>query len=258
MVAEASFTFNEPEEYTLPIFERIVDQRDPLMSTEALEKWAGQLGNVSTADFTSTFQNVFQAIYHLVCVDLGVILDNHIYNSSQMFNLSTMPVNLPAVFSSSSANKSCSAASNLTLMAQWRQKVAFYNTSVRVPVMDCLQPVPHLKPLGSAITSVFVSTFSMLSALWTIFSLGPGMLARRTLLITFALLSHVKTLKDQPDNDCPCTQICRKKFLVRVVGLLPRDSASTYMQKTLDRIWASHPALLFTRSLHQWTFASSI
>jgi hypothetical protein len=229
MVAEASFTFNEPEEYTLPIFERVVDQRDPLMSTEALEKLAGQLGNVSMADFTSTFQNVFQAIYHLVRVDLGVILDNQIYNSSQMFNLSTMPVNLPAVFSSSSANKSCSAASNSTLMAQWRQKVAFYNTSVRVPVMDYLQLVPRLKPLGSAITSVFVSTFAMLSALWTIFSLGPGTLTRCTLLITFALLSHVKTLKPQPDNDCPCTQICRKQFLVRVVGLLPRDSASTYM-----------------------------
>ncbi|KAJ7861388.1 hypothetical protein B0H14DRAFT_2575979 [Mycena olivaceomarginata] len=57
------------------------------MSTEALEDLAGQLGNLITPDFTSTFQNVFQVIYHLLRVDLGVILDNQIYNSSQMFNV---------------------------------------------------------------------------------------------------------------------------------------------------------------------------
>ncbi|KAJ7861398.1 hypothetical protein B0H14DRAFT_2742135 [Mycena olivaceomarginata] len=153
---------------------------DPLMSTEALDKLASVLGNVSTPDFTSAIQNIFQAVYHLVRVDLGVILDNQIYNSPQMFNLSIMPVNLPAHFSSSFASTSRAATSNSTLMAQWRQRVAFFQTSDRVPVMDYLRPVPRLKPLGSAITSVFVSTFAMLSALWTIFSLGAGALARRT------------------------------------------------------------------------------
>ncbi|KAJ6535329.1 hypothetical protein DFH09DRAFT_1091666 [Mycena vulgaris] len=38
------------------------------------------------------------------------------------------------------------------------------------PVMLYIRPVPHLKPLGSAITSVFVSTFATLSVLWRIFS----------------------------------------------------------------------------------------
>jgi hypothetical protein len=150
------------------------------MSTEALEILAGLLGNVSTPDFTSAFQNIFQMIYHLVRLDLGVIVDNQIYNSPQMFNLSIMPVNLPARFGSSLANSSRAKTSDSTLMAQWRQRVVFYQTSDRVPVMDYLRPVPRLKPLGSAITSIFVSTFAMLSALWTIFSLGAGTLARRT------------------------------------------------------------------------------
>jgi hypothetical protein len=156
------------------------DNPFPMMSTEALEDLAGQLGNVSTADFTSAFLNLFQAIYHLFRMDLGVIVDNQIYNSPQMFNLSTMPVNLPADFGSSFVDDSRAVTSNSTLMAQWRQRVAFFQTSDRVPVMDYLRPVSRLKPLGSAITSVFVSTFTMLSALWTIFSLAAGSLARHT------------------------------------------------------------------------------
>ncbi|KAJ7808480.1 hypothetical protein B0H14DRAFT_3881464 [Mycena olivaceomarginata] len=180
MATKAYFTFREPEDI-LPVTSVVVgDLTRHLMSTEALEILAGLLGNVSTPDFTSAFQNIFQMIYHLVRLDLGVIVDNQIYNSPQMFNLSIMPVNLPARFGSSLANSSRAKTSDSTLMAQWRQRVVFYQTSDRVPVMDYLRPVPRLKPLGSAITSIFVSTFAMLSALWTIFSLGAGTLARRT------------------------------------------------------------------------------
>jgi hypothetical protein len=125
-------------------------------------------------------KNVFQVIYHLVRLDLGVILDNQIYNTPQMVNLTIMPGNDPNGWGSSSANYLRAATSNSTVMAQWRQRVAFFKNSNRVPVMDYLRPVPRLKSLGSAITSVFVSTFAMLSALWTIFSLGAGALARRT------------------------------------------------------------------------------
>ncbi|KAJ7640359.1 hypothetical protein DFH06DRAFT_1215828, partial [Mycena polygramma] len=42
--------------------------------------------------------------------------------------------------------------------------------------MPYLRPVPRLKPLGSAITSVFVSTFAMLSVAWTTFSVIAGAL----------------------------------------------------------------------------------
>ncbi|KAJ7311632.1 hypothetical protein DFH08DRAFT_1044906 [Mycena albidolilacea] len=175
MVTEAYFTFEGPDGILAPS-----GTVHPLMSTEALEKLAGQPGNVSTPDFTSAFQNIFQVLYHLVRVDLGVILDNQIYDSPQMYNLSIMPTNVPASWGSSSANESRAMTSNSTLMAQWRQRVAFYQNSDHVPTMDYLRPVPRLKPLGSAITSVFVSTFVMLSTLWTIFSLGAGALARCT------------------------------------------------------------------------------
>jgi hypothetical protein len=258
MVTKALSTFKNPKD--IRPNREVEVLKLPLMSTEALERLAGLIENVSTPDFTSVFQNTFQAIYHLIRLDLGVIIDNQIYNSPQMFNLSIMPTN-PEILRSR-ANDSRIATSNSTLMAQWRERVAFFQTSDRIPVMDYLRPVQRLKPLGSAITSVFVSTFAMFSALWTIFSLGAGALARRTgqspVPSIFISLPHVKTLKPQPDNDYPRTRIRRKQFLARAVGLLSRDLVSTYMQKTLDGIWAPHPASLFTRSPHQHTFGSNI
>ncbi|KAJ7311661.1 hypothetical protein DFH08DRAFT_449121 [Mycena albidolilacea] len=184
MVTDASFSENLGSAYV----RQTNFGKFPEMSTEALEKLADCLGNVSTPAFASVFQNVFQAIYHLLRVDLGVILNNQIYNSPQMFSLSIMPVIIPGY--PSLTNQARVTISNPTLMAQWRQRVAFFQTSDRVPIMDYLQPVPRLKPLGSAITSEFVSTFAMLSALWTIFSLGAGALARRTALARQQLFAH--------------------------------------------------------------------
>jgi hypothetical protein len=62
------------------------------------------------------------------------------------------------------------ATSNDTMMAQWRNSILAMTDTDRVPVFEYLRPVPRLKPLGSAITSVFVSTFAMVSTVWTIFS----------------------------------------------------------------------------------------
>ena len=104
-------------------------------------------GNLSD-DLGVACQNVLEAVYHLVRLDLGVVLENQIYNS------------------------------NATLtMAALHKEVEFFKTSDRVPVMQYLRSTPRIKPLGSAITSVFVSTFAMLSALWTIFSIVAGALA---------------------------------------------------------------------------------
>ncbi|KAF7325371.1 hypothetical protein MSAN_02514400 [Mycena sanguinolenta] len=64
--------------------------------------------------------------------------------------------------------------------AQWQYDtlgIRFFGYSDRVPVMEYLRPVPRIKPLGSALTSVFVSTFAMISVLWTIFSVIAGALA---------------------------------------------------------------------------------
>ncbi|KAJ7800633.1 hypothetical protein B0H14DRAFT_3885482, partial [Mycena olivaceomarginata] len=151
-----------------------------MMSTGVLEQLAGDLPNVTESVFNNLFQNIFQAIYHFVRLDLGIVVDNQIYSSPQMFNLSIMLANNQPSSYYPSTRDLRAATSNSTLMAQWRQRVAFYQNSDRVPIMDYLRPVPRLKPLASAITSVFVSTFAMLSVLWTIFSLGAGALARRT------------------------------------------------------------------------------
>ncbi|KAJ6484871.1 hypothetical protein C8R45DRAFT_931309 [Mycena sanguinolenta] len=63
-------------------------------------------------------------------------------------------------------------------MAQWQADVEFFQNNTRVPRLEYFRTVPRLKPLGSAVTSVFVSTFAMLSVIWTVFSLVAGALAR--------------------------------------------------------------------------------
>ncbi|KAJ7354013.1 hypothetical protein DFH08DRAFT_803921 [Mycena albidolilacea] len=131
---------------------------------------------VSLSGLDAMWQNLFQAVYHLVRLDLGVILENQIYNSPEMYNQTILGVPSDVA---SAANSSRESTSNATLSAKWQKRVEFLQHSDRVPVMEYLRPVPRMKPLGSAITSVFVSTFAMLSAIWTVFSLIAGALARR-------------------------------------------------------------------------------
>jgi hypothetical protein len=72
-----------------------------------------------------------------------------------------------------------------------QQQVEFFKNNDRAPVKEYLRPVPCLKARGPAITSAFVSTFAMLSAIWTIFSLVAGALARsRTGDLSFGLPSQ--------------------------------------------------------------------
>ncbi|KAJ6599783.1 hypothetical protein DFH09DRAFT_1271417 [Mycena vulgaris] len=129
------------------------------------------------------FQNTFQALYHRVRLELGIVLENQIYGSPEMYNHSISNVYAPIppwailLNSYSSANRSRLSTSNATLMAQWKEFVKIFKDSDQVPIMPYVRPVPRLKPLGSAMTSVFVSTFAMLSVLWTIFSIVAGAFA---------------------------------------------------------------------------------
>ncbi|KAJ7623861.1 hypothetical protein DFH06DRAFT_1340184 [Mycena polygramma] len=142
----------------------------------------GYMGSRGLSALNAPFQNVFQAFYHLVRRDLGVILDNQIYNSPAMFNKSITPVAVPEAFLNngdspfgvigpSAANTLRAATSNGTLMAEWQDSLLTFSETDRVPVLEYLRPIPRLKPLGSAMTSVFVSTFAMVSTVWTIFSI---------------------------------------------------------------------------------------
>jgi hypothetical protein len=126
--------------------------------------------------------NTFQSLYHLVRLELGVILENQIYASPQMYNASVSDVHLIDPFGAyGAANFSRRSTSNATLMAEWAATVHSFNTSDRVPGMLYARTVPRLKPLGSAITSVFVSTFAMLSLMWTTFNIIAAASAGRSL-----------------------------------------------------------------------------
>ncbi|KAJ7655532.1 hypothetical protein B0H17DRAFT_1265528 [Mycena rosella] len=127
------------------------------------------------SELNTLLKNTFQSLYHLVRMELGVILENQIYVSPDMYNKSISDDSED--LNRDDATRSRLSTTNATLMAEWRDTMRLFNETDRVPVMPYLRSVPQLKSLGSAITSVFVSTFAMLSGAWTIFSLISGALA---------------------------------------------------------------------------------
>ncbi|KAF7343499.1 hypothetical protein MSAN_01970000 [Mycena sanguinolenta] len=50
------------------------------------------LGNVSISALGTVYGNLIQTLYHLVRLDLGVILENQIYNSPEIFNRTIKPL----------------------------------------------------------------------------------------------------------------------------------------------------------------------
>ncbi|KAJ7887395.1 hypothetical protein B0H13DRAFT_2534293 [Mycena leptocephala] len=150
----------------------------PSASLFAIATWnnpdffaADELDGTSFAGLNTLLHNLFQALYHTIRLDLGVSQPNQIYTSAEMYNQSISTVYIPGVFSESAPNASACAntsrrdSSDLT--ALW---TAEQQDVVRVPIMSYIRTVPRLKPLGTAITSVFVSTFAMVSVLWQVFS----------------------------------------------------------------------------------------
>ncbi|KAF7336500.1 hypothetical protein MSAN_02304700 [Mycena sanguinolenta] len=102
------------------------------------------LGNVSISALSTAYGNLIQAFYHLVRLDLGVILQNQIYNSSEMFSRTIMELDsgysasqlsrtIMELDSGYSANQLRTLTSNATFMAQWQQDVDFFKNNTRVP-----------------------------------------------------------------------------------------------------------------------------
>ncbi|KAJ7831361.1 hypothetical protein B0H13DRAFT_2679343 [Mycena leptocephala] len=150
----------------------------PSASLFAIATWnnpdffaADELDGTSFAGLNTLLHNLFQALYHTIRLDLGVSQPNQIYTSAEMYNQSISTVYIPGVFSESAPNASACAntsrrdSSDLAVL--W---TAEQQDVVRVPIMSYIRTVPRLKPLGAAITSVFVSTFAMVSVLWQVFS----------------------------------------------------------------------------------------
>ncbi|KAJ7663676.1 hypothetical protein B0H17DRAFT_1092476 [Mycena rosella] len=176
MASQINFIVNDSKSYSDDVLG--LETTDIFGSLSDFER--NFLADLSLSVLTQLFQNMFQSLYHLVRMELGIILENQIYSSPAMF-IDTITdvrdVDIPGGLGSA-ANTSRNSTSDEVLMAEWADAVRAFNNSDRVPVIDYLRPVPRLKPLGAAVTSVFVSTFAMLSVLWTVFSLVAGAFAK--------------------------------------------------------------------------------
>ncbi|KAJ7016753.1 hypothetical protein C8F04DRAFT_1280653 [Mycena alexandri] len=126
----------------------------------------------------AVFQNTFQSYYNIMRMELGVIFENQIYADPEIYNMSIVDIYVPTPdLTSSYRAANDSRRANASVLAEWRGTVNTFKHSDRVPLMLYLRPIPRSKPQGSAITSVFVSTFAMVSILWTTFNVVAGAIA---------------------------------------------------------------------------------
>ncbi|KAF7372770.1 hypothetical protein MSAN_00482700 [Mycena sanguinolenta] len=146
----------------------------------------GYLGYTNVSIMNDPFQNMFQVYYHLLRRDLGVLLDNQIYSSPEMYNRSITLINPGVgmggtpfgVIGTSAAQQYHTLLANETLMQEWRSSMQVFSETDRVPVLEYLRPTPRRKSLGSAITSVFSATFAMVATVWALFSMVARVLVR--------------------------------------------------------------------------------
>ncbi|KAJ7830334.1 hypothetical protein B0H14DRAFT_3872679 [Mycena olivaceomarginata] len=129
----------------------------PMTVVDFLESVEPLLGDtpVPLSGLDALWQNLVESFYHLVRMDLGVIIDNQIYNSPEMYNQTIIGV--PSDLGSA-ANSSRKSTSNATLMAEWQKKVDFLQNSDRVPVMEYLRPVSHREDIRTAPDADFRGT----------------------------------------------------------------------------------------------------
>ncbi|KAF9006883.1 hypothetical protein BDZ89DRAFT_1120123 [Hymenopellis radicata] len=143
------------------------------------------------ANVRLVLENTFQAIYHLIRLDLGIIRENQMYTSAAAYNQSISAVPLfsrfaqingtavPAtVLSGGIMPRPFDSYANITRQDRATESYLSYGwdeaLDVRVPSVIYLRPVFRQKPTASAAASVFVSTFAMVSALWKLFTLIAG------------------------------------------------------------------------------------
>ncbi|KAK7036351.1 hypothetical protein R3P38DRAFT_2518066 [Favolaschia claudopus] len=132
--------------------------------------------NPPAAQISRSLSNMFQSTFHYLRLELGNIHPNLIYASPDVYN-QTISLPVAAGRFAGDVNSYRAQMANETFFFQVLKVVELFNTTARVPVMEYSRTIPRLKPLGSAMTSVFVSTFAMLSTIWTVFSLVAGALA---------------------------------------------------------------------------------
>jgi hypothetical protein len=130
------------------------------------------LGSIDKISSTSVLplaiNNTLTALYHAIRLDLGVIRPNQIYNLPAQFNASIVDVG-------SGSHKARAARDAINPV-----DLSSSTYSVHVPDILYLTPVFKLKPISQAITAVFVSAFSMLTAIWALFNFVASALVTRS------------------------------------------------------------------------------
>ena len=102
-------------------------------------------------------------------MDLGVIRPNQIYNNSTRFNASISDV---IGYKDPVPGDTYPSAHRTHIMHDSFGQIDLSNPVYSIHVPDILYntPVFKLKPISQAIAAVFVSTFSMVTAVWAIFN----------------------------------------------------------------------------------------
>ncbi|KAF8876625.1 hypothetical protein CPB85DRAFT_528627 [Mucidula mucida] len=121
----------------------------------------------STPALRLAVRNAMRATFHIARLDFGIVRGNQIYQSS-------------AFFDENMEDYSKTWPSDLIENIFWAALCSPCDVWPTVPsaartvVLSYLRPVFQLKPIGSAIVSVFVATFAMVSALWKVFTFVAG------------------------------------------------------------------------------------
>ncbi|KAF9013718.1 hypothetical protein BDZ89DRAFT_1076902 [Hymenopellis radicata] len=122
-------------------------------------------------------ENLFQAVYHSIRRDLGIHSPNQIWASPAMFNrtIQALPGSFLSEYSSTACFRANTSSSSQPGTGTWIPWDMEHDTVARTPQIFYLHWTYRLKSLGSAITSVFVATFTMLAAIWKIFTFIAGL-----------------------------------------------------------------------------------
>ena len=109
--------------------------------------------------FDLAVNNLRDAFYHAISLDLGIVYPNQIFGSPAVFNATIGEQDWPH----------CNTNAARMLIGKLGRVDLSNLTSV--PITLYLASEYKRKPLGQAIAAVFVSAFSMLSAIWAVFNL---------------------------------------------------------------------------------------
>ncbi|KAF9008573.1 hypothetical protein BDZ89DRAFT_1048151 [Hymenopellis radicata] len=160
------------------------DPIDFAIVDETLTMWIDTLAPFieCASVYELTKENVFQGVYHYIRRDLGIHSPNQIWASRAMFNKTIQAISTTEHPSLSwQANE---LRSNYSAWTPWDME---HDECVKTPQIFYSRWTYRRKSLGSAITNVFVATFTMLAAIWKLFSFIAGLVISKGVLLPLCM-----------------------------------------------------------------------